>query len=58
MALVNSFEIIDLLSKNALGLVIGGKSDFYETTLTSKISIDCDSEETEKLGTYETSLSA
>ena len=54
MALVNSFEIIDLLSKNELGLINGGNIDQSETTLTFEISFDYDN--SEKLSILESSL--
>jgi len=58
MALVNSFEIINLLSKNELGLINGGKFDATETNTLSKISIDTDYDFSEKLEQVETCLTA
>ena len=58
MALVNSFEIINLLSKNELGLINGGKFDATETSLLTKIIIDTDYDFSEKLEQMESSLLA
>jgi len=58
MALVNSFEIINLLSKNQLGLINGGNKDAVEITLTTKINLDYDYDFSEKLAETETCLTA
>jgi hypothetical protein len=53
MALVNSFEIINLLSKNELGCINGGKFDILESILIDKVNKDSDYDFSEKLDLLE-----
>ena len=43
MAIVNSFEVINLLSKNYLNQIKGGNMESVETALTGRIDENVDS---------------